>query len=183
MKQGNALVNFVMIVMAIALACYMGIYVWNSFSDPFTTTYAYEYISSDGVEAQGFLARRERVLPQQAGIVDVTRGEGEKVGKGQTVALVHRDSRAVEIQADAIMMAKNIDGVYTADPAKDPTATLIKDITYQEALARGLKVMDAAAFALCADNKFPMVRVFGLNDPENLIRVLEGSDIGTFVHP
>ena len=91
--------------------------------------------------------------------------------------------RAIEIQADAIMMAKNIDGVYTADPAKDPTATLIKDITYQEALARGLKVMDAAAFALCADNKFPMVRVFGLNDPENLIRVLEGSDIGTFVHP
>ena len=91
--------------------------------------------------------------------------------------------RAVEIQADAIMMAKNIDGVYTADPAKDPTATLIKDITYREALNRGLKVMDAAAFAICAEQKLPMVRVFGLNDPENLIRVLEGSDIGTFVHP
>ena len=91
--------------------------------------------------------------------------------------------RAVEIQADAIMMAKNIDGVYTADPAKDPTATLIKDITYREALNRGLKVMDAAAFAICAEQGLPMVRVFGLNDPENLIRVLEGSDIGTFVHP
>ena len=91
--------------------------------------------------------------------------------------------RAVEIEADAIMMAKNIDGVYTADPAKDPTATLIKDITYREALNRGLKVMDAAAFAICAEQKLPMVRVFGLNDPENLIRVLEGSDIGTFVHP
>ena len=90
---------------------------------------------------------------------------------------------AVEIQADAIMMAKNIDGVYTADPAKDPTATLIKDITYREALNRGLKVMDAAAFAICAEQGLPMVRVFGLNDPENLIRVLEGSDIGTFVHP
>ena len=50
------------------------------------------------------------------------------------------------------MMAKNIDGVYTADPAKDPTATLIKDITYREALNRGLKVMDAAAFAICAAN-------------------------------
>ena len=91
--------------------------------------------------------------------------------------------RAVEIQADASMMAKNIDGGYTADPAKDPTATLIKDITYREALNRGLKGMDAAAFAICAEQKLPMVRVFGLDDPENLIRVLEGSDIGTFVQP
>ena len=91
--------------------------------------------------------------------------------------------RAIEMQADAILMAKNIDGVYTADPAKDPTATLIKDITYKEALQKGLKVMDAAAFALCAENKVPMVRVFGLDVPENLIAVLEGSDMGTFVHP
>ena len=91
--------------------------------------------------------------------------------------------RAVEMEVDAVLMAKNIDGVYTADPLKDPTATLIKDITYTDALKKGLKVMDAAAFALCAENKVPMVRVFGLDDPENLIRVLEGSDIGTFVHP
>lgn len=91
--------------------------------------------------------------------------------------------RAIEMQADAILMAKNIDGVYTADPAKDPTATLIKDITYKEALQKGLKVMDAAAFALCAENQVPMVRVFGLDVPENLIAVLEGSDMGTFVHP
>ena len=91
--------------------------------------------------------------------------------------------RAVEMEVDAILMAKNIDGVYTADPLKDPAATLIKDITYTEALQRGLKVMDAAAFALCAENKVPVVRVFGLDDPDNLIRVLEGSDIGTFVHP
>ena len=91
--------------------------------------------------------------------------------------------RAVEMQVDAILMAKNIDGVYTADPNIDPTATLIRDLSYTEALQRGLKVMDAAAFALCAENKVPMVRVFGLDDPKNLIRVLEGSDIGTFVHP
>ena len=91
--------------------------------------------------------------------------------------------RAIEMQVDAILMAKNIDGVYTADPRQDPSATLIRDITYQEALARNLKVMDAAAFALCAENNVPMVRVFGLDDPRNLIRVLEGSDIGTFVHP
>lgn len=91
--------------------------------------------------------------------------------------------RAIEMQVDAILMAKNIDGVYTADPMKDPAAKLIKDITYREALAQNLKVMDAAAFALCAENALPMVRVFGLDDPKNLIRVLEGSDIGTFVHP
>jgi len=87
------------------------------------------------------------------------------------------------MEVDAVLMAKNIDGVYTADPAKDPTATLIKDITYAEALKRNLKVMDASAFALCAENKVPMVRLFGLDDPENLIRVLEGDDMGTFVHP
>ena len=91
--------------------------------------------------------------------------------------------RAVEMEVDAVLMAKNIDGVYTADPLKDPSATLIRDITYSDALARGLKVMDASAFALCAENKVPTVRVFGLDDPQNLIRVLEGSDIGTFVHP
>lgn len=91
--------------------------------------------------------------------------------------------RAIEMQVDAILMAKNIDGVYTADPHKDPTATLIKDITYADALSRGLKVMDASSFALCAENRVPMVRVFGLDTPENLISVLDGGDMGTFVHP
>ena len=91
--------------------------------------------------------------------------------------------RAIEMQVDAILMAKNIDGVYTADPHKDPNATLIKDITYKEALNRGLRVMDASAFALCAENGVPMVRVFGLDDPKNLIKVLEGDEMGTFVHP
>lgn len=91
--------------------------------------------------------------------------------------------RAIEMQVDAILMAKNIDGVYTADPHKDPSATLIRDITYREALERGLKVMDASAFSLCAENAVPMVRVFGLDDPANLVRVLQGDDMGTFVHP
>ncbi|MBQ8389972.1 MAG: hypothetical protein IJX52_03220, partial [Oscillibacter sp.] len=108
MKQGNALVNFVMIALAVALACYLGVYAWDSFNDPFTTTYAYEYVSSEAVEAQGFLARAERVFSPKDGIVDVTRGEGEKVGKGQTVALVHRDSQAVELQAEMDQLALEI---------------------------------------------------------------------------
>ena len=91
--------------------------------------------------------------------------------------------RAIEMQADAILMGKNIDGVYTADPHKDPSATLIRDLTYAEALEKGLKVMDASAFSLCAENKVPMVRVFGLDKPERLLEVLQGSDAGTFVHP
>ena len=91
--------------------------------------------------------------------------------------------RAIEMQADVILMAKNIDGVYSADPRKDPSAVLIRDITYQEALQRGLKVMDAAAFQLCLDNRVPYVRVFGLDDPRNLVRVLDGDPMGTVVHP
>ena len=91
--------------------------------------------------------------------------------------------RAVEMEVDAILMAKNIDGVYTADPLKDPTATLIKDITYTEALKKGLKVMDAAAFALCAENRVSIVRVFGLFEPESILKVLDGDDMGTVLRP
>ena len=84
---------------------------------------------------------------------------------------------------DAIRMAKPLDGGSTADPRTDSPATLSRDLTYAQALAQGLKVMDAAAFALCAENRVPMVRVFGLDKPERLLEVLQGSDAGTFVHP
>lgn len=90
--------------------------------------------------------------------------------------------RAIECQADCILMAKNIDGVYDDDPRLNPDAKLIRDLTYQEAQARGLKVMDAAAFALCAENNVPMVRLFSLAQPENILEVLHGSDMGTFLH-
>lgn len=100
MKQGNALVNFVMIALAVALACYLGIYAWDSFNDPFSTTFAYEYTSKEVRQAQGYLVRAESVFPSQSGIVDVTRGEGEKVGVGQSVARVHRDSQAMAVQGE-----------------------------------------------------------------------------------
>ena len=91
--------------------------------------------------------------------------------------------RAVEIGAEAILLAKNIDGVYDDDPRQNPNAKLIRDITYREAQSRNLRVMDAAAITICMENKVPSVRVFGLDQPENIIRVMEGDDMGTNVHP
>lgn len=91
--------------------------------------------------------------------------------------------RAVELSADLLLLAKNIDGVYTADPNKDPGATKIDNISYQEAIDRGLRVMDLAAFKLCADQGLPQVRVFGLDEPENIRRVLSGEPLGTLLHP
>lgn len=91
--------------------------------------------------------------------------------------------RALELQADALLLAKNVDGVYTADPNLDPTAKLIKDISYGDAIRQGLKVMDAAAFTMCQDQGLPQVRVFGLDQPENILKVLRGEDLGTTLHP
>ena len=88
--------------------------------------------------------------------------------------------RAVEIEADAILLAKNIDGVYSADPAKDPTAVKYDQITFDEVLAKHLAVMDTTATSLAMDNKMPVL-VFALKDPENILRVVNGEQIGTTV--
>ena len=88
--------------------------------------------------------------------------------------------RAAEIDADAILLAKNIDGVYDADPAKVPTAKKFDRISYAEVLARNLKVMDTTATALAMDTKMPVL-VFALKDPANIKRVLMGEAIGTYV--
>ena len=91
--------------------------------------------------------------------------------------------RGIELECDAILMAKNIDGVYTADPNVDPTATLIRDISYAEAAERDLRVMDAAAFSLLKENNVPNLRVFGLEPPTNILKVLDGDPMGTILHP
>ena len=88
--------------------------------------------------------------------------------------------RAAEISADAILLAKNIDGVYSADPAKDPSAVKYDAITYDEVLARHLAVMDTTATSLSMDNHIP-VQVFALKDPQNILRVVMGEPIGTIV--
>ena len=88
--------------------------------------------------------------------------------------------RAAEIGADAILLAKNVDGVYSADPVKDPTAVKYDTITYDEVLAKHLAVMDTTATSLSMDNHLPIV-LFALKDPENIYRVVMGEEIGTIV--
>ncbi len=88
--------------------------------------------------------------------------------------------RAAEIEADVILLAKNIDGVYSADPAKDPNAVKYDEITYDEVLAKHLAVMDTTATSLSMDNHIP-VQVFALKDPENILKVVMGEPIGTIV--
>lgn len=88
--------------------------------------------------------------------------------------------RAAEIKADAILVAKTIDGVYSADPKVDPTAVKYDEITYTEVLNKDLKVMDAAAIAICRDNNIPLV-VFALENTENIIKIIDGQNIGTIV--
>ena len=88
--------------------------------------------------------------------------------------------RAAEINADVILLAKNIDGVYSADPRKDPTAVKFDDISYDEVLSRHLAVMDTTATSLAMDNQIP-VMVFALAQPENILRTVMGEKIGTLV--
>ena len=89
--------------------------------------------------------------------------------------------RGIEIEADVMLKGTRVDGIYTADPEKDPTATKFDDITYDEVISRGLKVMDITATALCRENKLP-IYVFNMDKVGNLKRVLDGEEIGTFVH-
>jgi uridylate kinase len=89
--------------------------------------------------------------------------------------------RALEIKADEVLVAKNgVDGVYSADPKKDPKARRLEKISYQEALVQGLKVVDATAFSLCMDNNMPM-RVFGMQGKNNITDAIKGKAIGTYV--
>lgn len=89
--------------------------------------------------------------------------------------------RGIEIEADVMLKGTRVDGVYTADPEKDSTATKFDDISYDEVLQRGLKVMDTTAIAMAKDNDLP-IYVFNMDKVGNLKKVLEGENLGTFVH-
>jgi len=88
--------------------------------------------------------------------------------------------RAIEIKAEVILKGTRVDGIYTADPEKDPTATKYDNITYQECISQNLKVMDMTAFTLCMENKLPII-VFDMNKPGNLMSLIKGEHVGTLV--
>ena len=89
--------------------------------------------------------------------------------------------RGIEIEADVMLKGTRVDGIYTADPEKDPTAKKFSDITYDEIYNKGLKVMDLTATTMCKENNLPII-VFDMDTPGNLKKVLTGHNIGTLVH-
>lgn len=88
--------------------------------------------------------------------------------------------RAIEIKADVVLKGTRVDGIYTADPEKDPTATRYDEITFQEVYDKGLNVMDMTAITLCQENKLPII-VFDMNKPGNFMKIADGDPIGTLV--
>ncbi|QKJ19294.1 UMP kinase [Microbacterium hominis] len=127
--------------------------------------------------AEPYIPRRAERHMEKGRVVIFGAGAGLPYFSTDTVAA----QRALEIDAQEVLVAKNgVDGVYTADPKKDPAATKIDRITYLDALQRGLKVVDSTAFSLCMDNSMDM-RVFGMEPAGNVTRALLGESIGTLV--
>lgn len=130
----------------------------NAFADRYTTR--------DAVKALG-----------EGKVVIFGAGLGAPYFSTDTAAVL----RAAEIEADAVLMAKNIDGVYSADPMRDPTAVKYDEITYKEILKNELKALDLTATTFCMDNDIK-VYAFELKDPMNIYRVIKGEKIGTEIH-
>jgi uridylate kinase len=115
-------------------------------------------------------------LLEEGNVVIIGGGSGNPFFTTDTASAL----RAVEVRADIILKGTRVDGIYTADPEKDPTATKFEHITYDEAYSKNLKVMDLTAFTLCKENNMPMY-VFDMNTKGNLLKVLNGEEIGTLV--
>jgi uridylate kinase len=127
--------------------------------------------------AEPYIRRRAMRHLEKARIVIFAAGTGNPFFTTDTAAAL----RALEIHADAILMAKNgTEGIYTADPNKDPSARFIPEITHRAALEQGLKVMDSTALSLCMDNHLP-IYVFNMNDEANIDRIISGERVGTLV--
>lgn len=109
-------------------------------------------------------------------VVIFTFGTGNPFFTTDTAAAL----RGVEMEADVILKGTRVDGVYTADPEKDPTATKFDEITFDEAYAKGLKIMDLTAFTMCSENNLPIL-VFDMNTHGNLLKLMKGERIGTLV--
>ena len=126
--------------------------------------------------AEPYIRRRAMRHLEKGRVVIFGAGSGNPYFSTDTAAAL----RAAEVDAEVILLAKKVDGVYDCDPVTNPDAVKFDRLSYLEVLNRDLKVMDSTATSLCTDNKIP-IRVFSLEDPDNIIRVIKGENIGTIV--
>ena len=126
--------------------------------------------------AEPYIKRKAAKHLEKGRVVIFACGTGHPFFSTDTTAAL----RAAETESDVILLAKTIDGVYSADPKLDPTAVKYDKISYKEVLEQDLKVMDSTATALCKDNNIPLL-VFAISDPENIVRAVKGEIIGTVV--
>jgi uridylate kinase len=130
-----------------------------------------------GQVAEPYIPRRAMRHLEKGRVVIFGAGAGMPFFSTDTVAA----QRALETRCQVVLMAKQgVDGVYTADPRTDPSATKLDTLTFQDALRQGLQVADATAFALCMENDMPLI-VFGMEDEGAILRIVKGEKIGTFV--
>jgi uridylate kinase len=126
--------------------------------------------------AEPYIRRRAIRHLEKGRIVIFAAGTGNPFFSTDTAASL----RAMEIGADVLLKATSVDGIYTADPKKDATATKFEEITYMEILKLGLKVMDTTAVSLCKDNSLPMI-IFSMRESGNIVRVVQGEKLGSLV--
>ena len=126
--------------------------------------------------AEPYIKRKAIKHLEKGRVVIFAAGTGNPYFTTDTAAAL----RAVEMDAEVILVAKTIDGVYSADPKLDPNAKKYDEITYLDILNKDLKVMDSTATSLCRDNHIPLI-VFGIAEPENIVKIIEGKKIGTIV--
>ncbi|PZD78410.1 UMP kinase [Mesonia sp. K7] len=127
--------------------------------------------------AEPFIRRKAMRHLEKGRVVIFGGGTGNPYFTTDSAAVL----RAIEIQADVILKGTRVDGIYTADPEKDKAATKFEDISFDDVLKRGLKVMDSTAFTLSQENELPII-VFDMNKPGNLLKVVSGEKIGTKVN-
>jgi uridylate kinase len=126
--------------------------------------------------AEPYIRRRAIRHLEKGRLIIFAAGTGNPFFSTDTAGVL----RALEIEAQVILKATNVDGIYTGDPKKDPTATFIPELTFQEAIVKNYAVMDANAFGLCKANQLPII-VFNINQPGAITRVLKGERVGTVV--
>jgi uridylate kinase len=127
--------------------------------------------------AEPYIRRRALRHLEKGRVVIFAGGTGNPYFSTDTAAVL----RGIEMDAEVIIKATKVEGVYTADPVKDPTAEFIPDITFSDVMTRDLKVMDAAAISLCKENEIPII-VLNLQEPRLVVRAISGERVGTLVH-